>query len=105
MYVVTNRISIAPGNGADLEERFGPRGGVENQPGFKGFELWKQNQDEDHEDYLVVTHWESEEAFKGWIGSESFREAHANMRIDYIIGPGELNKYDVRLSSSPPAAS
>ena len=57
MYVVTNRISIAPGNGADLEERFGPRGGVENQPGFKGFELWKQTQEADHEEYLVVTHW------------------------------------------------
>ena len=75
MYVVTNRISITPGNGADLEERFGPRGGVENQEGFMGFELWKQKQDEDHEEYLVVTHWESEEAFKGWIGSESFRES------------------------------
>ena len=105
MYVVTNRISIAAGNGADLEGRFGRRGGVERQPGFKGFELWRQDQDADHEDYLVVTHWESAEAFKGWIGSESFREAHANMRIDYIIGPGEISNYDVRLSSSPKADS
>ena len=82
MYVVTNRISISPGNGADLEERFGPRGGVENQPGFKGFELWKQNQNADHEEYLVVTHVEAEEAFKGGICSESFWEAHANMIRD-----------------------
>ena len=50
----------------------------------------------------MVTQWESEDAFKQWIGSESFREAHSNMRMDYIIGGGEVSKYDVRLSSSPP---
>ncbi len=102
MYVVTNRIKIASGNGADLEERFGPRGGVEKQLGFGGFQLWKLDHDENHEEFLVVTHWESEDDFKKWIGSESFREAHSNMRMDYIIGGGEVSKYDVRLSSSPP---
>ena len=105
MYVATNRINISKGNGADLETRFGPRGGVELEPGFKSFELWKLNfeaeHEADHEEYLVVTHWESENAFKQWIGSESFREAHANMRIDYIIGHGEVANYDVRLSSKP----
>ena len=101
MFVATNRIKIARGNGADLEERFGPRGGVEQQPGFGGFELWRLDHEGEHEEYLVVTHWESEDAFKQWIGSESFREAHANMRLDYIIGAGESASYDVRLSSVP----
>ena len=109
MYVVTNRIIIAKGNGPDLEQRFGPRGGVEREPGFNGFELWRCEPDPDaetgpeteREEYLVVTHWESEDYFKAWIRSESFREAHSNMRIDYIVGPGELKRYDVRLASSP----
>ena len=112
MYVVTNKIIIAKGNGADLEQRFGPRGGVEREPGFKGFELWRcdpdadgeSDEDSEKEEYLVVTHWESEDYFKGWIKSESFREAHSNMRIDYIVGPGELKRYEVRLTSSPVSA-
>ena len=62
MYVATNRIKVAKPHGAELEERFGPRGGVEKQPGFLGFELWRSDKEMDHEEYLVVTHWESPEA-------------------------------------------
>ena len=102
MYVATNRINIAKGNGADLETRFGPRGGVELEPGFKGFELWKLNfeaeHEADHEEYLVVTHWESEEAHDQWTRSESFKQAHSGPPADFIMGHGEFSSYQVRLS-------
>ncbi len=101
MFVATNRIRISKGYGEDLEKRFGPRGGVEKEPGFLGFELWKLEKEEDHEEYLVVTHWESEDAHVQWVRSESFQRAHAGMRLDYILGHGESANYDVRLESQP----
>ena len=41
MYSVTNRIMIKSGNGDDMEAVFAKRGNVQNEPGFKSFELWK----------------------------------------------------------------
>ena len=56
MFVSTNCIKIQSGHGAELEELFRRQGGMEHQQGFQRFELWKQNGDADHEEYLVVTH-------------------------------------------------
>lgn len=97
MYSVTNRIMIKTGNGDDLEEVFGKRGSVQHEPGFKSFELWKLQKEEDHEVYLVVTRWESEQDFKNWTQSDSFRQSHAGPHPEYILG-GELSNYDIKLS-------
>ena len=102
MFVATNQLRIQTGHGSDLEERFRARGGVEQQLGFLGFELWKLNQAaEDEEVYLVVTHWESEDAHHQWTRSESFRQAHAGPHPEFLLGPGEFRTYDVRISSAP----
>ena len=97
MYSVTNRIMIKAGNGDDLEEIFGKRGNVQHEPGFKSFELWKLQKEDDHEVYLVVTRWDAEQDFKNWTQSDSFRESHAGPHPDYILG-GELSNYDIKLS-------
>ena len=97
MYSVTNRIMIKTGNGDDLEEVFGKRGSVQHEPGFKSFELWKLQKEDDHEVYLVVTRWESEQDFKNWTQSDSFRQSHDGPHPDYILG-GELSNYDIKLS-------
>ena len=97
MYSVTNRIMIKSGNGDDMESVFANRGNVQNEPGFKSFELWKLQKEDDHEVYLVVTRWESEDDFKAWTQSASFRESHAGPHPDYILG-GELSNYDIKLS-------
>ena len=99
MYAVTNRIKVEKGHGGEMEEVFGKRGGVEKEPGFKSFELWRMDADEDHEEYLVVTRWESKEDFKNWTQSDSFKEAHSGAPPSYIMGPGQLANYDVKLSS------
>ncbi len=101
MYVATNGITISQGNGADLEERFRRQGGVKQQPGFLGFELWQQRGDGDTEEFLVVTHWESEETHGEWVRSEAFRQAHSGPHPDYILGPGQLRSYDVVISYDP----
>ena len=69
MYSVTNRIMVKTGHGDDLEEVFSKRGSVQNEPGFKSFELWKLQKEDDHEVYLVVTRWESEDDFINWTKS------------------------------------
>ena len=97
MYVATNGITISKGNGADLEERFRQQGGVKQQPGFLGFELWQLRGNGETEEFLVVTHWESEAAQAEWTRSEAFRQAHAGPHPDYILG-GQFKTYDVKFS-------
>lgn len=99
MYAVTNRIKVQKGRGAEMEEVFGKRGGVEKEPGFKSFELWRLDADEDHEEYLVVTRWDSKEDFKNWTQSDSFKQAHAGPPPVYILGPGQLANFEVKISS------
>ena len=60
--------------------------------------------DEETEEYLIVTHWESEEANLAWIRSDSFKQAHAGPHPDYIMG-GEFKTYNIRLSRAPQAAT
>ena len=101
MFVSTNRIRLTRGAGPELEESFSRRAGLEGQPGFLRFELWKLDRQEEHDEYLVVTHWESESAHAAWTGSEAFKQAHAGPRPDFLLGPGEIKAYQVRLVSAP----
>lgn len=100
MFVSTNCIKIQSGRGADLEELFRRQGRVEHQPGFHGFELWKQNGDADHKEYLVVTHWDSKDNNEQRTQSETFRQAHSGEHPAFIIA-GESHTYDARISSRP----
>ena len=62
MFIATNRIKVKTGYGDTLEQMFKARGAVQDHPGFISFELWKMNNTPDHEEFLVVTHWETERA-------------------------------------------
>ena len=102
MFVGTNRIRVKKGTGGLLEERFAERRGVERQPGFLGFEMWNlESNDDDAEEYLIVTRWESREAQRAWTRGDAFREARAGPRADFIIGHARFSGYDVRLASAP----
>ena len=99
MFVATNRIRVRKPHGPDLEELFQQRGGLEKQAGFVEFQLWKSQSEADHEEYLVVSHWETKDAHDQWTQSEAFRLAHTGLRSDYIMGRGEFSAYDLRISS------
>ena len=101
MFVGTNMIRVEKGTGHKLEERFAQQGGVEERPGFIRFQMWKLEADEDFEEYLIVTHWESMEAQQTWVQSEGFRQAHSGPRADFILGHARFKGYDVRLASEP----
>ena len=62
MYVATNGFTTRKGHSEDVAELFRHQGGVREQPGFSGFELWQVASDGETDEFLVVTHWESEGA-------------------------------------------
>jgi heme-degrading monooxygenase HmoA len=64
---------------ADYRERFeylfGSRArAIDTLPGFIDMQVLKPTQEEDR--YLIVSHWESEAAFKAWTRSPEFLEGH-----------------------------
>ncbi len=74
--VKINAIEVPEGAGPMLEQRFAQRlGEVENMAGFEGFELLRPTGGEKR--YFVYTRWASEEDFRAWVESPSFRRGHA----------------------------
>ena len=89
-YVAINVLTVPPGAGATLEQRFAARqGAVDGAPGFEHFELLRPV--EGTEDYLVYTRWRSEADFVAWRSSQSFGQGHAQATA--------------RPDGAPPAAS
>ena len=81
MVVKINALDVAPGTGAELEERFARRATeVESMPGFLGFELLRPVEGETR--YFVYTRWESEAAFRAWVESPAFTRGHAQAARD-----------------------
>ncbi|MCC5811701.1 MAG: antibiotic biosynthesis monooxygenase [Ectothiorhodospiraceae bacterium] len=77
MYTVTNRVWVEADYQQEFEERFRRRAGeIDKQPGFVRMEVLRPASE--GAPYLVVTTWESKQAFENWVGSEDFRAAHAN---------------------------
>lgn len=101
MFIATNRIRVRENAGERLEKRFKERQGVEKQPGFLSFELWKLDDVEEHayEEYLVVTHWESKGDFQAWTDSDAFKKAHSGPRAEFTLGHPEFKGYEVSQSS------
>ena len=101
MFVSTNRIRTRKGFGDCLEEQFTIRGGIEDQPGFLGFELWKDENGLDYDEFLLVTHWESKADFNRWTDSDAFKHSPSYARIDHMASRPQSGGFEVRLMSIP----
>lgn len=101
MFVATNRIRVESGTGDKLEERLKRRDHVKRQPGFHCIELWRLAAEpcQDFEEFLVVTHWESEENYLDWTKSDSYASAHSGPRAEYIVEKPEFKAYEIQLST------
>ena len=104
MIVVSNRIQVAPGHEEAFEKRFEGRAGlVENHPGFIRLEILRPKAVQMHgkplggsDYYVVLTYWESEQAFVGWTESEDFRTAHASRPPkEMFSGPNVFEMHEV----------
>ena len=74
-FVAINYISCKEYYRERFEELFATRAkAIDKMPGFKFMEVLKPQKDGDN--YLIVSHWESEDQFKNWTKSPEFIEGH-----------------------------
>ncbi len=94
MYIVMNVVEAKEGSIEDFERAFRERERlVQQAEGFLGFELLRRDRDRDRE-YVVLTKWESEETFKGWVGSDLFKRSHRHADGQFAHA-NEVRCYDV----------
>ena len=74
-FVAINYIRCKDHYRGRFEELFGSRAhAIDKMPGFLNMEVLKPA--DNTSDYLIVSHWSSEEAFKEWTKSSAFIEGH-----------------------------
>lgn len=97
MITVMNRITVKPEYAEAFEERFRSRAGlVDQMPGFVRNEVLRPTKPGDP--YIVLTYWESMEAFQGWTESDAFKQGHArsgSLPREAFSGPNVLEIHEV----------
>ena len=74
-FVAINFIDCVPSYKPRFEELFGSRAqAIDRMPGFQSMQVLKPKDGESS--YLIMSFWETEEAFKQWTGSPEFIEGH-----------------------------
>ena len=95
MFVVTNRLYIAPDWVQRFEDRFRNRvGKIDTQDGFVRMQVLKPSKPDDP--YLVMTSWRDAVAFRAWVGSDDFKQAHQNpLPKDAYSQEGKMEQHEV----------
>lgn len=74
-FVAVNYINCTPEYKERFETLFGSRAhAIDEMPGF--IEMHVLRPDSEDDNYLIVSYWEHEDAFKDWTKSEAFIEGH-----------------------------
>lgn len=74
-FVAVNYITCNADYRERFEELFGTRAhAIDTMPGFIDMQVLKPLKEGDA--YLIVSHWETEDAFKTWTSSPAFIEGH-----------------------------
>jgi heme oxygenase (mycobilin-producing) len=75
MFVAINYITCTEQYRERFEELFGSRAkAIDRMPGFRHMEVLRPSNDKD--EYLIISHWDSEEGFHEWTHSAEFLEGH-----------------------------
>jgi heme oxygenase (mycobilin-producing) len=95
MFIVANRVPVAEDYREMFEARFQARSGqIEKQPGFVRMQVLKPSGSETP--YVVLTTWQDKSAFENWVGSDDFKQAHANpMPKEAFNGEGAIEMHEV----------
>jgi heme-degrading monooxygenase HmoA len=73
-FVAINYIDCDEAYKPRFEELFSSRAhAIDRMPGFRSMEVLKPS---DGSAFLIISYWESEDAFKNWTGSPEFAEGH-----------------------------
>lgn len=100
MFIVSNRVPVAPDWRDEFEKRFRERAGrINEQPGFVRMEIHRPA-DEDSP-YVVQTVWRDEASFRNWVGSDDFKAAHANpMPTEAFDGDSRMERHEVIIATA-----
>lgn len=103
MFCVMNRVPVVSSWHEAFEARFRQRAGqVEQQPGFVRMAVLRPSSDETP--YAVETLWRDRAAFEAWVGSDDFKQAHANpMPKEAFAGEGRIEMFEVVVSAEADA--
>jgi len=97
MFVTMNRFTIHPDHWEEFENRFRQRAGlVEHAPGFIRNAVLRPAEGSSDQ-HIVMTLWESREAFVAWTKSEAFRKAHekaGQTPKEWFAGPSRLEVFE-----------
>lgn len=104
MITVANRLYIAPERAQAFEERFlnRPRQ-VDTRPGFISSHILRPTAP--GEPYIVLTFWESREAFENWRGGPDFKDGHKGGQTlppDTQTRPNQIEIHEVFSSTQYP---
>lgn len=93
MIVVMNRITVVEGREQEFEQTFVNRDrAVDQMTGFIDMQVLRPT--EGHT-YVVMTRWNSREAFESWTTSEAFRSAHRKQSPGFTESRPVLEIYEV----------
>jgi heme-degrading monooxygenase HmoA len=101
MIVVENHIHVKKEYREQFERLFisGTRF-VQNAPGFIRNEVLRPTKGDE---YIVQTHWESQETFQKWVKSDNFKKAHSLSAPDEMFsGESHLEVHEVVVSTERP---
>lgn len=97
MITVANRIYVNPDFAEQFEERFQNRARqVDSMPGFIRNLVLRPAKAGDP--YVVLTFWESQEAFKAWTESDAFKQGHARsgtLPREAFTAPNQLEVHEI----------
>lgn len=75
MVVAINYITCIEAYKERFEELFGTRAkAIDSMPGFRHMEVLRPN--DNKSEYLIISHWDTEEQFRQWTHSAEFLEGH-----------------------------
>jgi heme-degrading monooxygenase HmoA len=92
LYLVMNVVHVKEERRETFEQAFLQREShIHKADGFVSFELLRRDQDGE---YVVLSRWESKEAFQGWVSSDLFKMSHRHADGELAHG-SEVRNYDV----------
>ncbi|UCZ54153.1 antibiotic biosynthesis monooxygenase [Bacillus shivajii] len=91
MYVVFNELHVPKEGREHVTNRFSESGEkMKKVPGCLDFMFLNPEDDDNYQ--IVVTKWESKEAFEDWTNSQAFKDAHKERRANLDKSPTSGNK-------------
>lgn len=96
MIVVMNRITVAEGREEEFEQTFLTRDrAVDQMTGFIDLQVLRPSEGRT---YIVMTRWNSREAFDTWTSSDAFLSAHRKPSPGFAESRPVLEIYEVFVS-------